>query len=331
MLEGRDARYPLAVPAVAVVRHVDDATRALVSELATRSADVDGYRFLSDHLWLDLQSGGELIAACVHRDDHLVAYAQASQALGGWIIEATVHPDDRRGNDDDLLADVVGTLLDAVRHGGGERVTWWIHDVSESESAVAMKLGLSPDRDLLQMQRSLPTGLTVTVATRSFRRGEDERALLDVNNRAFADHVEQGGWDLDSLRRRQRETWFDADGIRLHERDGRLAAFCWTKLHDSVAGVPRLGEIYVIAVDPDFQGLGLGKQLTLAGLGSIEQRGVTDAMLYVDGSNSAAMTMYRRLGFWQARHDRSFAAALTPSSVGRASGGGSTTPDTNPS
>ena len=67
-----------------------------------------------------------------------------------------------------------------------------------------------------------------------------------------------------------------------------------------------LGEIYVIAVDPDFQGLGLGNQLTLAGLASIAGRGVTVGMLYVDDGNTAAVTMYERLGFTVHRTDRAF-------------------------
>ena len=46
--------------------------------------------------------------------------------------------------------------------------------------------------------------------------------------------------------------------------DGRLAGFCWTKVHDDEE--PPLGEIYVIAVDPDFVGRGLGRALTVAGL-----------------------------------------------------------------
>ena len=73
-----------------------------------------------------------------------------------------------------------------------------------------------------------------------------------------------------------------------------------------------LGEIYVIAVDPDFQGLGLGNQLTLAGLASIAERGVTIGMLYVDGGNTAAVTMYEHLGFPVHRTDRAFTRDVAP-------------------
>ena len=48
----------------------------------------------------------------------------------------------------------------------------------------------------------------------------------------------------------------------------------------------------MIAVDPDFQGLGLGKQLTLAGLDSIARRGIAVAMLYVDADNTAGVRLY---------------------------------------
>ena len=58
----------------------------------------------------------------------------------------------------------------------------------------------------------------------------------------------------------------------------------------------KIGEIYVIGVDPEFQGLGLGSQLTLAGLESSHARGADEGMLYVDGANRAAQSMYERLG-----------------------------------
>ena len=157
------------------------------------------------------------------------------------------------------------------------------------------------DRELFQMRRELPTGMPVTIDTRSFVPGVDDEAFLEVNNRAFAGHHEQSDWDLEALRLRAGEPWFDPDGFRLHERDGRLAGFCWTKIH-----ADGVGEIYVIAVDPDFTGLGLGKQLTLAGLESLAERGVEHAMLYVDADNHTAVSLYERLGFTTTQSSRAY-------------------------
>ena len=89
-----------------------------------------------------------------------------------------------------------------------------------------------------------------------------------------------------------------------------MLAFCWTKLHTE--SDPVVGEIYVIAVDPDAHGRGLGKQLTLAGLDSIAARGITTANLYVDAGNEAAVGLYRRLGFDVHRRRIAFGDAASP-------------------
>jgi mycothiol synthase len=62
----------------------------------------------------------------------------------------------------------------------------------------------------------------------------------------------------------------------------------------------------VIAVDPAFQGLGLGRQLLLAGLEWLAGRGLPTAMLYVDAGNEAAVKLYHDIGFTVDHIDRAY-------------------------
>ena len=52
----------------------------------------------------------------------------------------------------------------------------------------------------------------------------------------------------------------------------------------------------MIAVDPEFHGLGLGRALTLAGYQHLENIGITQGMRYVDADNTRAVTLYRDIG-----------------------------------
>ena len=65
----------------------------------------------------------------------------------------------------------------------------------------------------------------------------------------------------------------------------------------------RFGEIYVIAVHPDFRGRGLGRMMVLHGLAAIRRKGVSSATLFVDESNVAARGLYESLGFTLERED----------------------------
>jgi mycothiol synthase len=232
-----------------------------------------------------------------------VAYAQVTRGNDSWALELVVHPH-HRYELDRIGPDLLGSAIDIVASEGGGHVHWWVFEATAAHEALAQRLGLRPGRLLLQMRRPLPVGLPFELDTRPFVVGQDEEAWLQVNNRAFHKHPEQGGWDLATLRLREAESWFDPNGFVLHERDGRLAGFCWTKVHTDHE--PVLGEIYVIAVDPDFHGLGLGRALTLAGLDHVASSGVPVGMLYVDAENEAAVHLYRSIGFTEHHADRAF-------------------------
>ncbi len=278
-------------------RKLDDNEFDSVERLLAGAAHHDGFNPLSDHLWLDLvRRTGPDFAAILAFDqiDGLAGYAQLARANQSTVIELVVAPGER-GNTEVLAPVLLRAALEVVAADGGGRIHWWVHQPDERADVIAASVALRLGRRLLQLRRSLPIGDTTTVESRSFVVGRDETEWLRVNNAAFRDHPEQGGWTMDTLQRREAEPWFDPAGFRLHERDGKLAGFCWTKVHHET--VPPLGEIYVIAVDPAFQGLGLGKALTLAGLDHLAALGLTVGMLHVDAANTAARSMYERLGF----------------------------------
>jgi mycothiol synthase len=204
----------------------------------------------------------------------------------------------------DLDREVLAAALGVVAEQGGGRVHLWVSKPTDTTDAIAAGLGLEAGRDLFQLRRPLPAGEASDLDVRPFVPGQDEEAWLSVNNRAFAWHPEQGGWDLATLQERESEPWFDPAGFLLHEQEGRLAGFCWTKVHEDHE--PPLGEIYVIAVDPDFAGQGLGRQLVLAGLDYLTRAGLPVAMLYVDGTNTTARRLYEHLGFTPDHVDRDY-------------------------
>jgi ribosomal-protein-alanine N-acetyltransferase len=58
-----------------------------------------------------------------------------------------------------------------------------------------------------------------------------------------------------------------------------------------------IGHVKDIAVEPDRRGEGIGSRLLERTLGTLATRGVADVKLEVRGSNEAARSLYRRLGF----------------------------------
>ncbi|MEP6696656.1 MAG: mycothiol synthase [Pseudonocardiales bacterium] len=294
----------------------DDVTAVLV--LVEAVTEADGMSPLSEHVMLHLRYGGDPEARhlLARGSDGLVGYAHidVTDAVEGSAAEVAVLPEARKHG---VASAMVERLLQETPDG---RLRLWAHGQHPAAAALARRLGFRRERVLWQMRRSLlaplpapvlPEGITL----RTFIPGQDEQAWTGVNNRAFADHPDQGHWGIEEVRTREREPWFDPAGFLIAERtaDGAIVGFHWTKVHGGGSGGTAghmhepIGEVYIVGVDPAAQGQGLGPALTLAGLRHLRSRGLAQAMLYVDESNTNAIRVYERLGFTRWDTDVSFA------------------------
>jgi mycothiol synthase len=202
------------------------------------------------------------------------------------------------------------TVFESIAREGGGSIQLWVRSPTEMSDEIASSAGLARGRELYEMRRPLPVDEEPSsLATRTFRVGLDEAAWLELNNRAFASHPEQGSWSPATLAERERQPWFDPEGFFVHERDGKMAAFCWTKVHDDD---PPFGEVYVLGVDPALQARGIGRAMLVAGLAALYDKGLREVALYVDTDNDRAVELYRALGFVVDCADRAYVGKVEP-------------------
>lgn len=267
-------RLDVASPehATSLARLIGEATRA------------DGQPPFSDQSLVDLRAGARLGTA-IEVDGEIAGVSIMTTVAAPAEAEIVVSPARRRrGLGGRLLADVL------TRSGGNALI--WAHGDHPDARSLAARAGLHPVRELLQLRLSpvrAPGGAT---EVRAFRPGVDDAGWLALNALAFAGHAEQGALSQADLDARKAEPWFDpADFLIAAGEDGEMAGFCWLKVEGGI------GEFYAVGVSPATQGRGLGRGLVAAGLERLVARGIRESNLYVEAENTAAVALYRSVGF----------------------------------
>ena len=284
-------------PTLSWTTRPSDSETADAVALLTTAATADGVDPVSEAVSLRLGHPESTLHLLAHDSaETLVGYAGLDARTERRSAEFVVHPGHRRRG-------IGGILLTALLDRVCGPLWVWAHGEHPAALRLAERAGLDRMRELLQLRRGLadpvpPRSLPDGLRLRPFVPGQDESAVVGVNNRAFAWHPDQGRWDVEEFVVRQTQPWFDPEGFLLAvDAQDRVQGFHWTKVHPGGTHSGSNGEVYVLGVDPDAQGIGLGAALTVAGLEHLRGRGLAEVLLYVESDNAAALRTYRKLGF----------------------------------
>lgn len=299
---------------------LDEAEVAEVIDLLAAAERMDGVAPAGEHVILRLRAHQDVVhqiepVQADVRSEHyvvrdaggtLTGYAHLdteNENTGPLVAELAVHPEHRRQGAGARLVEALLDRADLPSAPADEADTGklriWSHGEHPGALALAERFGFARPRELWRMgvevggaelpAPALPEGVTI----RAFRPGQDEADVVRINHRAFRWHPEQGEMSEQDLREKEGTDWFDPDGFLLAvDAQERLLGFHWTKVHPDGAG-----EVYVVGVDPDTQGNGLGRLLTVAGLRFLQDIGCSRVLLYVEADNVPAVKVYQGLGF----------------------------------
>jgi len=144
----------------------------------------------------------------------------------------------------------------------------------------------------------LPNISRITFPLRRLRRGEEEK-LTQLQNRSFANTWGYSPNTTHDLVYRSSLPHCSLEDIILAFEMDKPIGYCWTKINLEEGKAIRKceGRIYMLGVDPDHRGKGIGKQVLLAGLSHLKSKGIRTVELTVDSVNKTACSLYKSVGF----------------------------------
>jgi len=236
-----------------------------------------------------VETGGDLIAYLDIQPEPIIARA---------VLNCFVHHEHRRKG----LA--TGLFNHALRRAGeiGAKVAHVnVRKKNDVARKVLSRLGFRFIRrshelriDLDKASLSQKTGCPV----RRLQTGEEGK-LTEIQNRSFT-----GTWGFNPNTEEEIRYAISIgnstpEEIFLACEGDKPIGYCWTRIeHRASPDIDEtIGRIFMIGVDPDYRGRGVGTSVLLAGLTHLKNKGIRVVELTVDSKNRSARKLYRSVGF----------------------------------
>lgn len=218
--------------------------------------------------------------------------------LGRVILNCLIHPGHRRRG---LATKLLGHALSRAKELSARVAHVSIlQDNAAAESALT-KLGFKFIRRFRQMRLDI-TQLQeeeINQAAQQCRhlQGGEEDKLTEIQNRAFTGTWGYNPNTVEEITYQLNLSHSSPEDVLLAEDGDRFFGYCWTGITSETTESEIEGRIFMLGVDPDYRGQGIGKRVLLAGLSHLRSKGFSVAELTVASQNKEAYALYQSIGF----------------------------------
>ena len=234
--------------------------------------------------------------------ENIVGYLDVAPelTLGRVILDCWVHPAHReRGLATKLLSDAVHRAKELGAKVAHVNIT---EDNVVAKSALS-KRGFECVRRFLELRLDMAKvrwqGIDqAALGCHHLQHGEEDK-LAQIQNRSFAGTWGYNPNTVEEITYRTNLSNCSPEDVVLTCDGDKVTGYCWTGItYEGEAAVgERKGRIFMLGVDPDYRGRGVGKRVLLAGLAHLKSNGLRVAELTVDSENKVACALYWSIGF----------------------------------
>lgn len=281
----RHARDQDAEAVIALLNAFDDSFGAPRSGLTVNAVRAS---------WADLDMAHDTWAIAAP-DDTLAAYGEVNNFGAGKLVsDGYVHPSHRgKGIGSWLIRRMEARARELVDTAPAEaqvELTNGVLMVDVAARALLEREGFALCRVFHEMRITLtepPTvpALPAGLRLRAFTPGQDERAVFDTVEAAFADHWNHTPRQFDEwLTRKQREGIDPALWLLVEAEDGSIPAVSLGSMRDDLGFITTVGTLRA------WRGKGLASALLMASFLAFWERGMRTIALGVDAQNPTGAT-----------------------------------------
>lgn len=220
--------------------------------------------------------------------------------IGRVILNCWIHPEHRRRG---LASKLLGLATHRTHELGVKALHVNVPEDDLAAKSVLSELGFNCVRRYLELKLDI-TKVNwqdieqTALGCRHLNHGEEDK-LTQIQNRSFAG---TWGYNLNTVEEiiyRTNMSNYSPEDIVLTYDGDKVTGYCWTSINSE--GEPAIGErkgrIFMLGVDPDYRGRGVGRKALLAGLARLKGKNTATIELTVDSENEVACALYRSIGF----------------------------------